>query len=139
VSQIYSSLLIRKKCLWDTLHLLLQALPRVEKVNFFDAMLRDLAKKYLSTGSISNGVKVSGIEYQARIGGVAAIINGVISEREGLESYLVGWLTDTSGEYATLGLDIRRAVIATLAQREGSYDSTELSSANTSKKIRNWC
>lgn len=107
------------KALWTPLHLLLQQIPATEQINFFEAMLRDLAKKYLSCGHVTNGVMMSGIEHQACIGGVASVVKGLISGNMILENYLVEWLTKANGEQAMLGLDTKRAVIATLALREG--------------------
>lgn len=47
------------------------------------------------------------------------MVAGMAQNNTVLENHIVQWLTSTNGEYASLGLDTRRAVIATLALREG--------------------
>ena len=61
----------------------------------------------------------NGLESESNVGGVAAMMAGVMKNNAVLEEHLVSWLTSTTGEYANLGLDTRRAVIATLALRQG--------------------
>lgn len=54
------------------------------------------------------------------IGGVAAMITGLVEGNALLKTHVLQWLTNTSGEYGGLGLDTRRAVIATLATSQGN-------------------
>lgn len=63
----------------------------------------------------------NGLESESNLGGVAAMVAGVTKNNSVLEDHLVDWLTSTTGEYASLGLDTRRAVIATLALKQGRW------------------
>ena len=82
-------------------------------------MLRDLVGKYLRYGPVTTTSQKNGLESESNIGGVAAMVAGLTQNNTVLEEHIIEWLTSTSGEYASLGLDTRRAVIATLALREG--------------------
>ena len=119
VSELYSTLLFGSRALWTPLRQLIQALTSSEQRAFFDSMLRDLTRKYLRTGVSIDSMPLNGLESDSAIGGVAAIVTGLIEGNTALDEHLVQWLTSTNGEYATLGLDTRRAVIATLALRKG--------------------
>jgi hypothetical protein len=98
---------------------LLHLLSAQEQRLFFDAMLRDLVRKYLRHGRGLNSSQKNGLESESNIGGVAAMVAGMAQNNSTLEEHIVEWLTSTSGEYASLGLDTRRAVVATLALRQG--------------------
>ncbi len=104
------------------MHLLIQSLPSYDRKGIFDSILRDLSRKYLqsSTGiSTDQGYRPMN---DSTIGGVAAMVSGLVRNDSLLEAHMVHWLTSMNGEYAGLGLETRRAVIATLAsnQRENS-------------------
>ena len=75
-------------------------------------MLRDLARKHLQGETWAT-------ESTSAIGGVAAMVNGLVRNNDVLESYVVEWLTNAHGRTAGLGLDARRAVVATLAKHQG--------------------
>lgn len=98
---------------------MLHHLTAQEQRQFFDAMLRDLVRKYLRYGPVSSASQKNGLENESNVGGVAAMVAGMAQNNTVLEDHIVEWLTSTSGEYASLGLDTRRAVIATLALRQG--------------------
>jgi hypothetical protein len=119
VSELYHSLLLSDQALWTPLRQLLHHLSAQEQRLFFDAMLRDLVRKYLRHGPVVNTSEKNGLEDESNIGGVAAMVTGMTQNNTVLENHIAQWLTSTSGEYAGLGLDTRRAVIATLALREG--------------------
>lgn len=119
VSELYHSLLLGKQALWTPIRQLLHHLSVQEQRLFFDAMLRDLVRKYLRYGPVTTTSQKNGLESESNIGGVAAMVAGMAQNNSVLEEHIVEWLTSTSGEYANLGLDTRRAVIATLALREG--------------------
>ncbi|KAK4934549.1 telomere binding protein [Elasticomyces elasticus] len=44
------------------------------------------------------------------------MLNGLVQSNTVLRAHLIHWLTATEREYAGLGLDARRAVMATVAQ-----------------------
>ena len=119
VSELYLTLLLGSKALWTPLIQLLEAFSPPEQRSFFDAMLRDLTRKYLRSGVTVESLQLNGLESDSAIGGVAAIVSGMVGASKVLDEHLTIWLTSTSGDYATLGLDTRRAVIATLALRKG--------------------
>jgi telomere length regulation protein len=101
------------------LHSLLNTLSAYDQKAVFDIILRDVTRRHLQTSAsgLSQGLPTSG-EFTA-VGGMAAMINGLVQSNSLLEAHLVHWLTSTSGDYAGLGLGVRRAVIATLAQKQG--------------------
>jgi hypothetical protein len=53
------------------------------------------------------------------VGGVAAMVKGLVQNNQVLQAHLTHWLTSTNGEYAGLGLGVRRAVTATLSADQG--------------------
>jgi hypothetical protein len=53
------------------------------------------------------------------VGGVAAMVKGLVQNNQVLQAHLTHWLTSTNGEYAGLGLGVRRAVTATLSSDQG--------------------
>lgn len=61
----------------------------------------------------------NGLESDSNVGGVAAMVSGLTQNNKVLEDHVGEWLTSTNGDYATIGLDTRRAVIATLATHQG--------------------
>ena len=119
VSELYHSLLLGNQALWTPLRQLLHHLTAQEQRLFFDAMLRDLVRKYLRYGPVTSTSQNNGLENESNVGGVAVMVAGMALNNTNLEDHIVEWLTSTSGEYASLGLDTRRAVIATLALRQG--------------------
>ena len=120
VTELYTCLLLGKRALWTTMHHLIHSLPAHDQKGVFDVMVRDLTRKYLQGGAV-----VGEKEYFSRnagtVGGVAAMISGLVQNNKILEAHLIHWLTSGNGEYAGLGLDIRRAVIVTLASNQGMY------------------
>ncbi|RMZ84548.1 hypothetical protein DV737_g1136, partial [Chaetothyriales sp. CBS 132003] len=121
VSELYSSLLLGSRSLWTPFRHILQAFSPAEQRSFFDAVLRDLTRKYLRSGvNVVESKQFNGLESNKEIGGVAAMVTGLIEGNTVLDEHLVQWLTSTNGEYATLGVDTRRAVIATLASRKAT-------------------
>jgi hypothetical protein len=82
--------------------------------------LRDLVRKYLRSTSFQGVELDNRLESDTAIGGVAAMVAGLVQGNTVLELHLENWLTTTTGEYASLGLDTRRAVVATLALRTGT-------------------
>ncbi|RMZ85132.1 hypothetical protein DV738_g10, partial [Chaetothyriales sp. CBS 135597] len=119
VSELYSTLLLGPRSLWTPFRHLIREFSPAEQRSFFDALLRDLTRKYLRSGvSVVESMKLNILESDKTIGGAAALVAGLIEGNAVLDEHLVQWLTSTNGEYATLGLDTRRAVIATLAARK---------------------
>src|SRR5689334_2965836 len=108
-----------KKALWTPLQLLLQNLSRLEQIAFFDAVLRDLGRKYLKHNYHFNSAAALSIEKQTSIGGVAAVVGGIANGNQYLEAHVIEWLTASNSDGTSLGLHMRRAVIATLALHEG--------------------
>ena len=82
-------------------------------------MLQDLVRKYLRNPALQHHNGQNGLETEAAIGGVAAMIAGLVENNAVLEEHVEHWLTTTSGDYVNLGLDTRRAVVATLGLRQG--------------------
>jgi hypothetical protein len=72
----------------------------------------------------------NGLESEKNVGGVAAMVAGVMKNNSVLDDHLVEWLTGNKGDFANLGLDTRRAVIATLALRQGKSFQSRHESAN---------
>lgn len=107
--------------MWTPLQQLLKLLSRHEQRVFFDGVLFDLARIYLPISP----VQVDGLDTNPKndrsVGGVAAMISKLVEHNPILEEHVESWLTDTTGEYATVGLNTRRAVIATLAVHQGKY------------------
>ncbi len=116
---LYSSFLLEAHALWTPLKQLLQGLSDHDQRAFFDGMLLDLVRKYLRKPRLQSQHHLSGLESQAAIGGVAAMVAGLVQGNRVLEEHIERWLTTTTGEYANLGLDTRRAVVATLGLRQG--------------------
>ena len=121
VTELYTSLLLGKRALWTTMHTLIRSLPAYDQKAIFDSILRDLARKFLQGGVGAVGDRESLMNNIATVSGVAAMIGGLVQSNTILEAHVVHWLTNTNGEYAGLGLDARRAVIATLATSQGKY------------------
>ncbi|EXJ57111.1 hypothetical protein A1O7_07455 [Cladophialophora yegresii CBS 114405] len=114
ITELYTSLLLGKRALWTPMHNLIKTLPSYDQKAIFDTILRDLARKFLQTGGEAVGDKESLMRNASTVSGVAAMVKGLTQNSALLEEHIVHWLTSTSGEYAGLGLDTRRAVIATL-------------------------
>ena len=111
--------------MWTPLHLLLVQLPQTDQTAFFNTMLRDLTRRYLKKTPFGTGVETE-VDSDNSISGVAAIVKGLVAQNDNLKGLLVDWLTATSGEYAILGLDTRRAIVATLALHEGTWTSVSM-------------
>ncbi|KAI1618478.1 telomere length regulation protein-domain-containing protein [Exophiala viscosa] len=115
VIELYSSLLLGDRALWTVMHTLLQGLSAYDQKSFFDAILRDLARRYLRI-HVDVQEKEVLLANTSTVGGVAAMISGLVQSNTVLRAHLTRWLTATDGEYAGLGLDTRRAVMATVSQ-----------------------
>lgn len=63
------------------------------------------------------------VHAKEHVGGVAAVISGLIGDDEYLEAQLIEWLTTTSNSYATQALESRRALILVLSAKEGKLRS----------------
>jgi len=98
---------------------LLKTLSAYDQKAVFDIILRDVSRKYLQTSGTILTQSLSTPVDAAAIGGMAAMINGLVQNNSLLEAHLAHWLTSNSGDYAGLGLGARRAVIVTLAQKQG--------------------
>ncbi|RMD39429.1 hypothetical protein DV735_g5704, partial [Chaetothyriales sp. CBS 134920] len=119
VSELYSTLLLGSRSLWTPFRHIIQTFSPAEQRSLFDAVLRDLTRKYLRSGiGVAESFKLNALESDKAIGGAAALVAGLIEGNAVLDEHLVQWLTSTNGEYANLGLDTRRAVIAILASRK---------------------
>ena len=125
ISSLYSSLLLESRALWTPLKQLLACLTDHDQRVFFDGMLADLVRKYLRN-PLQSQHDQSGLENQAGVGGVAAMVAGLIQGNTVLEQHIERWLTTTAGEYANLGLDTRRAVVATLGLRQGTSSNARV-------------
>ena len=101
------------------MHNLLQSLSPYDQKAIFDGILRDLAHKFLQDGTDALRDKESLMRNTGTVSGIAAMVAGLVQSNALLEEHVVQWLTNTNGEYASLGLDARRAVIATLATSQG--------------------
>lgn len=119
ITEIYTSLLLGKRALWTTLHNLVQPLPAYDQIGLFDTILRDLARKFLPGGLGTVKDRDSLRDNSSTVGGVAAMVKGLVQNNAILEAHVVHWLTSTTGDYAALGLDTRRAVIVNLASAQG--------------------
>lgn len=100
------------------MHTLLQGLSPYDQQSLFDAILRDLTRRYLQN-DVDVREKEALLANASTVGGVAAMISGLIQNNTVLQAHLTQWLTATDGEYAGLGLDARRAVMATISQNQG--------------------
>jgi hypothetical protein len=101
------------------MHMLLQSLPAYDQIASFDAILRDLARRFLRNAPDILDVTEDSVKAKSTVAGIAAMVRGLAQSNTILERHVVEWLTSTSGEYAGLGLDVRRAVVATLATCHG--------------------
>ncbi len=126
ITELYTSLLLGDRALWTTLHTLIQSLPAYDQKGFLDTILRDLARRYFSSSVGAIPEKESLLGNTSVVGGVAALIAGLVEHNPLLKSQLVHWITATNGEYAAEGLDVRRAVIATIATNQGICSSVAL-------------
>jgi hypothetical protein len=106
--------------MWTPLRQLLGRLSDHEQRVLFDAMLLGLVRKHLRHESPKSQHDRNELRNQTAIGGVAAMVAGLIHDNPVLEEHIERWLTSNTGEYAGLGLDTRRAVIATLGLRQGT-------------------
>lgn len=86
-------------------------------------MLQDLGRKYLTKNLAMAQALPFGMENQSAVRGVAAILKGVATCNIYLENQFIEWLTTTANQQALLGLDIRRAVVASLAFNEGKTNN----------------
>ncbi|ETI25851.1 hypothetical protein G647_02628 [Cladophialophora carrionii CBS 160.54] len=115
ITELYTSLLLGNRALWTPMHKLMETLSSYDQRAIFDTILRDLARKFLQTGGEAVRDRESLMRNASTVSGVAAMVKGLTQNNVLLEEHVVYWLTSTSGEYAGLGLDTRRAVTATLA------------------------
>ncbi|KAJ9502393.1 telomere binding protein [Exophiala xenobiotica] len=114
VTELYTSLLLGEHALWTVMHLLLQSLPSYDQRALFDTILRDLARRFLHSNLNVEDQETMTLSMPA-VGGVAAMVKGLVQNNQVLQAHLTHWLTSTNGEYAGLGLGVRRAVTATLS------------------------
>ncbi|OAP63536.1 hypothetical protein AYL99_02763 [Fonsecaea erecta] len=137
ISELYNSLLLGKRALWTPMHILIQGLPAYDQKVLFDTILRDLARRFFENGADIVGPKELLETNSSTIGGVAAMINGLVRNNPLLEAHVTNWLTSTNGEYAGLGLNTRRAVIATLAASQDKLEQIlERSLENFGNKLQ---
>ncbi|OAG39425.1 hypothetical protein AYO21_06441 [Fonsecaea monophora] len=137
ISELYNSLLLGKRALWTPMHMLVQGLPNYDQKVLFDTVLRDLARRSFGSGASILEPKELLIMNTSIVGGVAALISGLVQHNPILEAHVIHWLTSTNGEYAGLGLDARRAVIATLAARQSKLEQVlERSLENFGNKMQ---
>lgn len=82
---------------------------------FLNILLRALTKRYLSTHAQELNFELEVHDREA-VGGVAAIVAGLVENNHTYEDYLVNFLTSdgTIGSFET-----RRAMLAVLASKEG--------------------
>lgn len=100
------------------MHTLLRGLSPYDQQSLFDAILRDLTRRYLRN-DVDVREKEALLANASTVGGVAAMISGLVQSNTVLQVHLTQWLTATDGEYAGLGLDARRAVMATISHNQG--------------------
>jgi hypothetical protein len=105
--------------LWTPLRLLSGHLPRLDQKTFLEVMLQDMSKKFLATRWNADTGSTLAVNGKEAVGGVAAIVSGVIGDSEYLEAQLIDWLTSPSSSYAAHILETRRALILTLSTKEG--------------------
>lgn len=116
-------LLFRDHALWTVMHTLVSSLPSHDQKSLFDTILCDLARKHLG-GNLSAGEKACLDSKSPAIGGVAAMIKGLVENNILLQTHLTHWLTSATGQYLGLGLDSRRAVTASLSTDKGMHPLT---------------
>lgn len=85
---------------------LLPDLPSHEQRKVLYAIIRLVSKKLPS--------KESDLQY---VGGLAALIEYLIADKDNLQENLVDWLTDVSGENTGSDLNTRRGLLAALSSR----------------------
>ncbi len=119
VTELYTSLLLGEHALWTVMHVLLQSLPSYDQSAVFDTILRDLARRFLHNNLDVEDRETLSLSVPA-VGGVAAMVRGLVQSNKVLQAHLTHWLTSTNGEYAGLGLGVRRAVTATLSSDQGT-------------------
>ncbi|KAJ9616147.1 telomere binding protein [Knufia peltigerae] len=126
-TELYTMLLFRDHALWTVMHTLVSSLPSHDQKSLFDTILCDLARKHLG-GNLSAGEKACLDSKSPAIGGVAAMIKGLVENNILLQTHLTHWLTSATGQYLGLGLDSRRAVIASLStdKAQGRIDDFDL-------------
>ncbi|KIW23226.1 uncharacterized protein PV07_11443 [Cladophialophora immunda] len=135
--ELYNSLLLGKRALWTPMHMLIHGLSAYDQKVLFDTILRDLARRFFESGADTVGPKELLVTRTSAVGGVAAMINGLVQNNPLLEAHVIHWLTSTNGEYAGVGLNARRAVIATLAASQGKLEQVlERSLENFGNKLQ---
>jgi hypothetical protein len=82
-------------------------------------MLHDLVRTYLGNSNGPDTARDARPQSSGAVRGAATIISKLVEHNPVLEEQVERWLTDESGEYAAIGLDARRAIMATLAQDQG--------------------
>ena len=102
---------------------LVQSLPAHDQRAVLDSVICDLAWKFLQRGPNLVEDKESLMKNAPTIGGVAAVIIGLVQDSNSLQAHIINQLTSTTGKYIGLGLNTRRAVIATLALSQGKLPS----------------
>lgn len=102
------------------MHMLVQNLPIYDQKGLLDTILRDLARRFFQSSTDAVAEKESLLRNAPAVAGVAALITGLVQNNSVLQSHLIHWLTSLHGEYAVLGIDIRRSVIVILASDQGT-------------------
>lgn len=125
------------------MHTLMQALPAYDQKAIFDVVLRDLALRFLQSGTDALEKMEFPTMDTTMISAAAALVNGLVQNNPLLETHVIQFLTTTSGEYAGIGIGVRRAVIATLATSQGTVchcarlEPANFEQTNSSKFLRN--
>ena len=89
---------------FDILRQIMTGLPSYEQRKVLYALIRLVSRKLSSTEGD-----------QQYIGGLAALVEALIADKNGLQQDLVNWLTDISGESTSSDVNTRRAVLAALS------------------------
>ena len=99
---------------------LLHSMATYEQKNILQTIIRVISLKYIPN---SEGIEDKTLEQAKKItiGGAAALLATFINGASYLESFLIEWLTATSG--GNVGVDeyTRRGVIATLSSNNGQW------------------
>ena len=125
VAELYIGLLFGSKALWPQMRALFNGLRLLhDRRMFLDVLLRDLTNRYLLSRSQSKDSEFT-IENREVVGGVAAILAGLIENREEYIEYLTEFLVSSKQGGSMECCEIKRAMLAILAAKEGKLKNPQ--------------
>ncbi|KAL9105708.1 MAG: hypothetical protein Q9227_009148 [Pyrenula ochraceoflavens] len=118
MAELYTGLLFGSKALWPQMRALFSNLRFLhDRRMFLDVLLRDLTDRYLMGQAQVSGSEFA-IDNREAVGGVAAIVAGLIEDREEYVEFLSEFLVSSKNGTAVECCLTKRAMLAVLARKE---------------------